>query len=159
MKKQVVKALTPIGLLIVMMVMGIGSAQGQSLANDLRVKIPFDFIVGDKELPAGDYSIARVRPSFDNRVLVIESVDNHLTVVRLTSPVESLAPKVEGSLVFRRYGDQYFLSQIWTAGATTGSAFFKSREERELERKAQEQGQVAMKAKAVEIVNLSVDLQ
>jgi len=36
-------------------------------------------------------------------------------------------------LVFTRYGDQYFLSEIWMAGTTVGQKLPKSRRERELE--------------------------
>jgi len=36
-----------------------------------------------------------------------------------------------GSLVFDRYGDKYFLRQIWTAGETGGLECPKSRAEKE----------------------------
>ena len=36
--------------------------------------------------------------------------------------------------VFHRYGDHYFLVQVWPAGATTGRAIPKSRQELEIER-------------------------
>src|SRR5206468_8849752 len=101
MKKQLAKTLTKIGLLAVM-AMTVGSAQGQSLAHRIRVNIPFDFIVADKKLPAGEYSIGRVLQFSDDSVLVINSVDDRVTAVRLTSRVETLAPKDEGTLVFHR---------------------------------------------------------
>jgi hypothetical protein len=34
--------------------------------------------------------------------------------------------------VFNRYGDQYFLSQVWIAGSDTGRDLFQSRNERSL---------------------------
>ncbi len=37
-------------------------------------------------------------------------------------------------LVFRRYGDQYFLFQVWPAASTTGRTLSESRGEREIER-------------------------
>ena len=37
-----------------------------------------------------------------------------------------------GKLVFNRYGDQYFLSKIWTRSSDTGREFSKSRLEREV---------------------------
>jgi len=36
-----------------------------------------------------------------------------------------------GKLVFHRYGDQYFLYQVWPAGTSTGRQFLKSRSERD----------------------------
>jgi hypothetical protein len=38
------------------------------------------------------------------------------------------------TLVFHRYGDQYFLFQVWPAGEQTGRQFFKSKAEREAQR-------------------------
>jgi len=34
--------------------------------------------------------------------------------------------------LFHRYGDQYFLFQVWAPGATIGRQFTKSRAERQL---------------------------
>lgn len=36
----------------------------------------------------------------------------------LTQSAESVRPRNETALVFHRYGDHYFLFQIWTAGDT-----------------------------------------
>ncbi|MGH9961600.1 MAG: hypothetical protein ACREBC_31490 [Pyrinomonadaceae bacterium] len=127
MKKQLVKALTKIGLLSVMgMVIAAGSAQGQSLADKIRANIPFDFMVGDKKLPAGEYSIGRARQESSDTWLLIRSVDGRSYVIRLTSRVEAQEPKDKGTLVFHSYGDQYFLYQVWPAGGSTGRVLFKS---------------------------------
>lgn len=53
--------------------------------------------------------------------------------MNLTNPVETASPKDKPTLVFHRYGDQYFLFQIWPAGVTTGRELFKSRSERKIE--------------------------
>jgi hypothetical protein len=42
--------------MMVAMFAATASAQGQSLSDHIRAKIPFDFVVGDKKLPAGEYS-------------------------------------------------------------------------------------------------------
>jgi len=132
MKKQLVNGLTKIGFLSVMaLVMAVGSAQGQSLAHKLRANIPFDFVVADKKLPAGEYSIGRAQQGNGDTVLLISSVDGHSNAIRLTTPVTLLDPKDKGTLVFHCYGDQYFLSQVWVDGATTGRLFVESRGERE----------------------------
>src|SRR6266705_1982513 len=132
MKKQLVNVLTKIGFLSVMaLVTAVGSAQGQSLAYKLRANIPFDFVVADKKLPAGDYLIGRAQQGNGDSLLLISSVDGHSNAVRFTIPVITLDPKDKGTLIFHRYGDQYFLSQVWAAGANTGRMFSESRGERE----------------------------
>ncbi|HLM24829.1 MAG TPA: hypothetical protein VK274_07200 [Pyrinomonadaceae bacterium] len=137
MKKQVVRTLMMIGLLNVMaMVVIVGSVQAQSLGDTIRVDIPFDFSVRDKTLPAGEYSIRRAQPSSGDTVLLISSVNNHESVFPLTNAAQSLDPKDVATLVFHRYGDQYFLFQVWPAGATYGRVVVKSRSEREIERQS-----------------------
>jgi len=44
----------------------------------------------------------------------------------------------QGTLVFNRYGNDYYLSEVWPAGGSTGRELLKSHTERELARKAQE---------------------
>jgi hypothetical protein len=131
MKKYVVRTLTQIGLLaVIATVTAVGTAQGQSLAYKLKANIPFDFVVADKILPAGEYLIGRFQEGSGDSVLLISSVASHKRVIRLTTPVTARDPKDNGTLVFHRYGDQYFLSEVWAEGATTGRMFSESRTER-----------------------------
>jgi len=135
MKKQVAK-LMMMGLLsVVAMIVMVGSTQAQSLGNRIRINIPFEFSVGDKKLPAGEYSIGRALPSSGDTVLLISSVNEKDSVFPLTNSAQSLDPKDADTLVFHRYGDQYFLFQVWPAGATYGRAVVRSRSEREAQRR------------------------
>lgn len=132
MKKLVVKALTQISLLaVIATASAVQSAHGQSLAYQIRAKIPFDFTVADKRLPAGEYSIGRAHQSSGDIVLLISSVEGGGKAFRLTGPANTQKAKDQATLVFHRYGDQYFLSEVWAAGTTTGRKFFESRRERE----------------------------
>jgi hypothetical protein len=49
----------------------------------------------------------------------------------------SAVPSETSRLVFRRYGDQYFLAQIWMAGETSGHELPISRREAELAKNQQ----------------------
>ena len=109
------------------------SAQGQSLSNHMRATIPFDFVVGDRKLPAGKYFIGNAQNT-SNILLEISSRNDVANT--LTIPVQILTPTETAKLVFHRYGDQYFLFQVWQAGAKTGRAVPKSHVERDVERKA-----------------------
>ena len=126
-----------VGLVSVMaMVALVGAAQGQSLGSRIRITIPFDFSVGDSKLPAGEYAISRAQSSSNDTVLQIINVDNPGGVFRLTNTARSVEPKHVNTLVFHRYGDQYFLFQVWPKGATVGREIPKSRSEREVARQA-----------------------
>jgi hypothetical protein len=159
MKKLVTKGLVTAGLLLAMTIIAGVSAQAQSLQYRLTVNIPFDFTVGDKKLPAGKYWVNRAQETSGDKVLQISSTDGRETVNRFSVPVVTLDPKNEGSLVFHRYGEDYFLSQIWPAGATTGRALPKSNAERELERNARENTIGAVKAPKVDVITVVVTVR
>jgi len=98
---------------------------------EIQVDIPFDFMVGGKTLPGGTYTFAQ--PTITRGVLLIRSLDGHESVLVLTQSVqESRTPSDETKFVFTRYGDQYFLAQVWTAGAVSGLKLRKSSTESEV---------------------------
>lgn len=51
-----------------------------------------------------------------------------------SNAVEKLEPANKTKLVFNRYGNQYFLSQIWVKGATLGRQLPKTSREKEVGR-------------------------
>jgi len=139
MKKATVRGFAKLGLLAVVMIVAAGaSAQAQTLEYKLTANIPFDFTVVDKKLPAGKYWIGRAQQNQGDTVLQVRSAAGKASAVRLTTPVNSLRPMNSGTLVFHRYGDEYFLSEVWAKGASVGRELTKTRAERELERKSQD---------------------
>ena len=69
--------------------------------------VPFDFTVADKLLPTGTYTIT---PEASG-VIMIENRDKHIAVLSQTS-YDSHESRKGGQLVFDKYGNQYFLSEI-----------------------------------------------
>lgn len=146
------------GLLAVMMIVAASvSANAQSLNYRLTANIPFDFSVAGQKLPAGKYLINRAQVSDGDMVIQIRSTDGHSNITRLTIPVSADRPAKNGTLVFHRYGDEYFLSEIWPAGGVTGRELHKSRAERELARKAQDSGVAALNAPGVKTVTIQAN--
>ena len=88
---------------------------GVAQTQQLRLNIPFDFVVKGKTLPAGHYIVQQ--GNMDEAVWTIEG--GHGSAIFLTNPVESSNVAHGLSLVFLRAGDQYALLQIWD-GAQTG---------------------------------------
>jgi hypothetical protein len=126
MKKQALMVLTTLSLFVTLAAV---SAHAQSNMR-LNVNIPFDFSVGNKVLPSGEYTVRYVT----QEILVIRSADCSATQVFLTYFTQASKTRNESSLVFNRYGDQYFLATIWTAGNDSGHEISESRSERELVR-------------------------
>jgi hypothetical protein len=133
MRKKVLRAVATISFVVAIGMMMAGSAQAQSLAASIRVHIPFDFQFADTRLPAGDYYVGRLPNSSSDSVVMISNVQDGQTAIRLTNAVQTASPKEKGTLIFHRYGDQYFLFQVWPAGGETGRALPTSRREREVQ--------------------------
>jgi hypothetical protein len=112
-------------------------ARAQSI-QEQTASIPFAFNVGDKSFPAGDYRVRRLNPASDRVALEIKSADGHFGKITLTSFVHSGKASEQARLVFTRYGEQYFLAQVWTQAQSEGLALPTSRSERTLARKARE---------------------
>ena len=132
MKLQLVNVLKKVGLVCaILLATVVVSAQGQTLSTRVTAQIPFDFTIGDRKLPSGKYSVGRVRQSSDDIVLSIEDQDGRSKAIHTSIAARNLDLTDQATLVFHRYGDQYFLYQVWPAGATTGRQLPKSRSERE----------------------------
>jgi hypothetical protein len=91
--------------------------------------IPFEFVAGKTTLPAGEYKVGDV--SAGSAVLLIRSVDGRSAVMIITHGTGS-ASRAEGKLVFNRYGNRYFLSQVFSPGSSMGRELPKSKLEREI---------------------------
>ena len=154
--KKFVEATTKIGMLVLISIAALAaSANAQTLGNGLRANVPFDFTVAGKKFAAGHYSITRASQTDGDLVLKLSSLDEHASVFPITSRLETLTSRDQSVLIFHRYGDEYFLDQVWVAGATTGRAFIKSRKEKQLEQEQQRVGATDKKAPMVETVILT----
>jgi hypothetical protein len=92
----------------------------------IKVNVPFNFVAGAKTLPAGEYRIRTERPN----VVWIQSMDLKSTMNLLANSAQNTQMHGVGALKFNRYGDRYFLSEIWT-GSDVGQQLPKSRAEKE----------------------------
>lgn len=155
MKKLVAKTFVTAALLVMATIVAGVSAQAQTLQYRLTVNIPFDFTVTGKQLPAGKYWVKRASDAQGDTVLQITTTDGSSIVNRFSIPIFTFNPKNHGELVFHRYDDQYFLAEVWPAGGGTGRAFPKTRAERELEKKANDNVVGAVKAPKAEIVTVA----
>lgn len=108
--------------------LGMLLAVSATQAQEARVKanIPFDFVVGNKVLPAGEYIVSPEGGT--NQAIVIRSEEGDSFALATTHACATSNP-VSTKLVFHTMGGQYFLSQIWTAGYDQGRQLPKSRSE------------------------------
>jgi hypothetical protein len=127
MKKQVLTLVTMLTLVTAIMLMP-AHASSRGL---MTVKIPFNFFVRDKALPAGQYTI-RIVNSESSQALSVRSADGRLGAMTHTLAAQSARVQAESRLVFNLYGDRYYLSQVWTIGGSDGYGLSKSENEERL---------------------------
>ena len=114
-------------LLAVSSVTVFGQSDRQTVVN-----IPFDFIVGDKAMPAGQYILERNKRDNDT-VWTITSKDTGTSrKVFLTVPAHSIDAAEKTRLVFHRYENYYFLTAFSVAGSNTGRELQMSDREKNL---------------------------
>jgi hypothetical protein len=82
----------------------------------LTAKVSFDFNVGTKTFPAGEYRIVRVAP---HTLALRDKTDRLLTSV-MTGAVVSCEGRPTPTLKFEMEDGRYLLSEVWPAGTTTG---------------------------------------
>jgi hypothetical protein len=114
-------------LLTVSSVSVFGQSDRQTVVN-----IPFDFIVGDKALSAGQYILERNKRDSDTVWIITRKDTGAGRKVFLTVPSQSLDTAEQTKLVFHRYENYYFLTAFSVAGSNTGRELQMSDREKNL---------------------------
>jgi len=111
MRQQIFKLTAIFAIFLGLAVTGV---QAQA-ASKVEVNIPFEFSAGKTTLQPGVYSIKRMSGNY----LTLQSADGE-SVVILNAPLNltSSNPESVERLVFNKYGDEYYLSQIWLTADT-----------------------------------------
>jgi hypothetical protein len=101
----------------------------------MKVTVPFNFVVENDRMQAGDYTIQRA----SNGHLRIQSNSNDKndgrTVTFLAIPKEGKGTPEKAHFIFHRYGSDYFLATIFTPGLETGWEVLQGKLETEIAKK------------------------
>ena len=125
MKRQIASFLGVFGLLLVA-----ACANAQSV--NVKANVPFDFVVDNVTSPAGAYSIQSINDGIGSPTLMIRSTNNKVGRLVGSNAAENLEPAATSHLLFHRYGDTYFLAQIWMQGEQHGRELRRTRRETEM---------------------------
>jgi hypothetical protein len=106
------------------------AAQVAQAGEPMLVNIPFAFVAGDATLPAGEYRVETLEQN--SAVLLIHCWDARLATFVVTNPAQAKELQSQSKLVFNRYDNRYFLSQVWKAGSNRGRQLSKSPKEKEM---------------------------
>ena len=145
MKKGLLKGFTMLMAIVVIAlasVVATAKANAQT-SNKVVANIPFEFSVGYKTMPAGEYIVQTITSA--NDAVLVQSADGKSSALRLTEATTNKKNKSQARLVFHRYGERYFLAQMWVGDSNAGRQLLKSQEERALE---QELASIAAKGES-----------
>lgn len=82
-------------------------------------QVPFEFTVGEKVFPAGEYvfELDRVAPG----TVLVRSADSSRSAIALAAPAGDAATKGEPAMMFNVYGQRSFISSIRMSKSTAVS--------------------------------------
>src|SRR5215510_12788474 len=103
MKKQILKIVVTLCVISALSIVGFAG-----LTETLKAKIPFDFMVNGKKLSAGTYT---VRSTGVNRLLSISNWKMKQGAFATAFELQ-VSPDSKPQLIFRRYGNKYFLAKV-----------------------------------------------
>lgn len=110
----------------------IAHAQSQPQRDIVKVNVPFNFESQARKFKAGTYIISTVNQhvamlrgsSASGMAMVMQSTDRE--------------PAENGKVVFNKYGERYFITDVYVTGSLSHLHLVKSSGEREVERKLRE---------------------
>jgi len=130
MKKQLKTMAVILGLVVVA-----GASVGQAqIIGRIKSDIPFSFYVRGRLMPAGSYTIAELNPG--SGTMEIRSDDGKSAAIFLTIEKQEKDTQTPSELIFHKYGDQVFLSEIVEQGVIDGAEVVKSKMEKRIEKAA-----------------------
>ncbi len=130
MKSQLLK-LYAVALIIG--IVAVGSAFAQQT---LQFNVPFDFQIGKEKLDAGKYEMLVL----SNSRYLLKSVEtNEKVLISSNIQVGNERSVKSEKLVFNRYGDTYFLRQIFARPATVGTEITETKAERNVRNNFEEE--------------------
>ena len=117
---------------------GAMSLHGQSI--DLVANIPFDFRLGESLMPAGEYLIHHLPGSPGTTISRLKcnrcaaGAGSSKSLVFLTNADYHVAAPKSARLEFNRYGNTYFLTEMWEPWSHVGRVLPRTDREKELAR-------------------------
>ena len=116
-----------------------GRANAQ-IIGDLVVNVPFQFHAGNATLPSGEYRIHMLDDS-ELTIMEITSADGSTSAIFQVEETDARTVPTQNELIFNRYGDRYYLAQLFEQGSDSGSQVIQSRDEQKINKQTKVQAQ------------------
>ena len=100
-----------------------------------KVKVDFDFYAGNKLMPAGEYTVKLMSNNQTQKLIMVQQVDGDAHAMLISNPNANHANLESGSVVFNKYGDEYFFSGVQLGKTQLLHTAVKTRNEREVSKR------------------------
>lgn len=124
-------------------IVSINSAVFARGGDSLTVEIPFDFYVRNEKLNAGEYEVQKNTED----VFVLRNVETGKKII-LSARISAGKNGVEAEkVVFNKYGDRYFLREVYMDRLSLGRDLGESKTEKKIRKESADDSQLAENAK------------
>lgn len=137
MKKQIAAIVILLTFFLVLNAVSVNAQTNQKIT----VEIPFRFMVVGDKYEAGQYVIEQLDAQNDPFTMTLDGANIAEKKVFITQSLQSETSVENVQIVFSKYDDTYFLSEIWTGNTKDGLRIPMGRIERKLERFLKEKKQ------------------
>jgi hypothetical protein len=96
----------------------------QASGESVEFNVPFAFEDGSQSFPPGQYTIQRE----SQNILLIRGAS--CSGLRLRTSDEDREPSTTTKVAFRKYGNRYFVGEVWVEGETTHTYTLESKSEK-----------------------------
>ncbi len=128
--REYVKKFAPV-MLGCSLIAGAGCLDAQ-ISDTIRAHLNHSFLIGDKTLPPGDYTLRMSHDPADGVMIIQNKSGDNVAEFTVRQSVDSRTPK-HTELMFRKYGNAEFLSKVYEGGSKNGVAVTEdSKEEKKL---------------------------
>jgi hypothetical protein len=103
-------------------------AQAQ-IIDQLDVNVPFQFHAGNPKFPAGKYFI-KFSDDSSQTIMEISSANDPTSALVEVQDTQANSTPAKSELIFKKYGNRYFLAKVFEEGSATGSDVTESRYEK-----------------------------
>ena len=128
--RKVIAATMTMGLMVL-------SASAQLGPHQMHLQIPFAFHVNEMTLTPGWYGVEAVSTDI---VRLTNTADKKSVLV--ITPLKGDGQSHRPTLIFNRYGSDYFLSKMWFSQGASARAFIPTPVERELAKNTRRPAQI-----------------
>jgi len=120
-------------LMLILLGLIVPVTAGAQIANRIIFSTSFPFSVGNTKFPPGSYTIRPLED--DEEIMEITAADGKTSAMFETMMAEMPRTPSKGEIVFKKYGENYVLSEIYEAGSKIGVMTIKTHAERQQAKK------------------------